>query len=138
TLTVTSAELLHRVTSLLKRSGAAMGSDGFGMTYARALLLRAVAAQPGICQRELAYALGYTAPAVSSLLKEIWLGGLVTVATSSTSKRINEVFLTAVGAELETKISQTLDARFKDVLRAASVNDGQLTEVLARIEAVLS
>src|SRR5699024_395501 len=80
----------------------------------------------------------YTAPAVSSLLKEIRLAGLVTVATSSTSKRINEVFLTAVGAELETKISQTLDARFKDVLRAASVNDVKLTEVLARIEADLS
>ncbi|HIW46232.1 MAG TPA: MarR family winged helix-turn-helix transcriptional regulator [Candidatus Yaniella excrementigallinarum] len=137
-MTVTGAELLHRITSLLERSGDALVRDGFGMTYSRALLLRAVAAQPGISQRELANALGYTAPAVSSLLKEIRLAGLVTVATSSTSKRINEVFLTAVGAELETKISQTLDARFKDVLRAASVNDGQLTEVLARIEAVLS
>src|SRR5699024_12544137 len=96
-----------------------------GMTYSRALLLRAVAAQPGISQRELANALGYTAHAVSSLLKEIRLAGLVTVATSSTSKRINEVYLTAVGAALETKISQTIAARFKAVLRGEAVNVGQ-------------
>lgn len=72
-MTVTGAELLHRITSLLERSGDALVRDGFGMTYSRALLLRAVAAQPGISQRELANALGYTAPAVSSLLKEIRL-----------------------------------------------------------------
>src|SRR5699024_11114661 len=128
----------HRITSLLERSGDALVRDGFGMTYTRALRLRAVAAQPDISQRELANAQVYTSPAVSSLLKEFRLAVIVTVTTISTNKRINEVFLTAVSAELEIKISQTLDARFKDVLRAASVNDGQLTEVLARIEAVLS
>src|SRR5699024_4621694 len=103
-MTVTGAELLHRITSLLERSGDALVRDGFGMTYSRARLLRAVAAQPGVRRRELANALGYTAPAVPPLLTEIRLAGLVTVATGSTSKRSNGVFLTAVGAELETTI----------------------------------
>jgi len=138
TMTVASAEFLHRITSLLERSGDALVKDTFGVTYSRALLLRVIGAQPGISQRELANALGYTAPAISSLLREVRQAGLVTVAPSRTNKRINEVFLTEVGAALETKISKTLDVRFKDVLRMASVNDAQLAEMLARIEHVLT
>src|SRR5690625_813151 len=63
-----STELLHRITSLLERRGDALLSDAFGVSYSRALLLRAISMQPGVSQRELAQALGYTAPAVSSLL----------------------------------------------------------------------
>jgi len=137
-MTSNSAELLHRITSLLARSGDALVRGAFGVSYSRALLLRAVSVQPGISQRELAQALGYTAPAVSSLLKEVRLAGWVTVSESSTSKRVNEVFLTGVGAELEAGISETLNTRFHDVLRTASVNEGDLIEMLIRIEAVLS
>ena len=93
--------------------------------------------QPGVSQRELAQALGYTAPAVSSLLKEIRLAGLVTVSESSASKRTHKVHLTEMGAELAASISETLKARFDDVLRAASVDEEALIEMLARIEAVL-
>src|SRR5690625_5601829 len=105
-MTVTGAELLHRITSLLERSGDSLVRTSFGVTYSRALLLRAVAAQPGISQRELADALGYTAPAVSSLLKEIRLSGLIAVSESSANKRVNEVFLTVEGVELVAEISK--------------------------------
>lgn len=85
----------------------------------------------------LAQSLGYTAPAVSSLLKEVRLAGLVTVSECSTNRRTHEVFLTEVGNELEANISETLKTRFDDVLRSASVNEEELSEMLARIEAVL-
>lgn len=137
-MTATGAELLHRITALLERRGDALVRATFGVTYSRALLLRAVAARPGIRQRELAEVLGYTAPAVSSLLKEIRLTGLVTVSESSASKRVNEVFLTAEGAELATEISKLLGRRFDEVLRTAAVDEGELTEMLSRIETALS
>lgn len=137
-MAIVSAELLHRITALLERRGDALVRTSFGVTYSRALLLRAVAAQPGISQRELADALGYTAPAVSSLLKEIRLSGLIAVSESSASKRVNEVFLTVEGVELVAEISRYLDTRFEEVLRAAAVNERVLTEMLIRIEAVLN
>lgn len=137
-MAIVSAELLHRITALLERRGDALVRTSFGVTYSRALLLRAVAAQPGISQRELADALGYTAPAVSSLLKEIRLSGLIAVSESSANKRVNEVFLTVEGVELVAEISRYLDTRFEEVLRAAAVNERVLTEMLIRIEAVLN
>src|SRR5690625_4803531 len=122
TMVTASAEILHRITALLERSGDALVRGAFGVSYSRALLLRAVSAQPGISQRQLAHALGYTAPAVSSLLKEVRLAGLVSVSESVASRRVHEVFLTEKGDELEAKISETLSTRFGHVLHAASVN----------------
>lgn len=84
-------------------------------------------------QHELAVALGYSDPAVSTMLVELAKDGYVTTTPSPVHKRKHIVALTSKGEKRVTKARQVLETSFDKLLATAGVDVKQYSELTERI-----
>lgn len=93
--------LLRRVATQIDRSGEALFRRELGISLAQFLVLSTVDAFPHrLNQQMIADRLGLTKSTVSRQIDNGVAGGLIAVAPSSTSRRENDISLTAAGTAL--------------------------------------
>jgi DNA-binding MarR family transcriptional regulator len=132
------AIMLHRVVAALDRAGDRLLREELGISHSRAVLLLVVDRDPGLSQSDLAEALGCTAPAVTSLLREVLRDGYVEVSVGAGNHHRKLVTLTPKGAEVVRAASELLDGRAKDLLRVARVDGEAFLAVLTQLADTLT
>jgi DNA-binding MarR family transcriptional regulator len=86
-----------------------------------------------ITQHELAVALGYSDPAVSTMLLELAKDGYIRTTPSQEHGRKRLVTITPQGSEVVAKGRQLLDSRFDELLRAAGVDAQHYRELTEQV-----
>jgi DNA-binding MarR family transcriptional regulator len=104
-----------------------------GISYRRFLFLTVLQHCGTVTQHELAVALGYSDPAVSTMLVELARDGYIQTAKSPEHGRKRLVTITPQGNEVVAQGRQLLDSHFDQLLVIADVDAhhyGELTERL--------
>ena len=104
-----------------------------GISYKRALFLIVLQYCGTVTQHELAVALGYSDPAVSTMLAELTKHGFVQITKSETHGRKRLVAITPKGSEVVARGRQLLDAHFDQLMARAGVDAQQLREITERL-----
>src|SRR5215472_11737595 len=104
-----------------------------GLSYRRFLFLTVLQHCGTVTQHELAVALGYSDPAVSMMLVELARESYLQTSQSPEHGRKRLVTITPKGNEVVARGRQLLDARFDQLLAAASVDGQQLREITERL-----
>src|SRR5215467_2981775 len=104
-----------------------------GISYKRALVLIVLKYCGTVTQHELAIALGYSDPAVSTMLVELAKDGYVKVTKSETHGRKRLVAITPKGNEVVALGRQLLDAHFDQLMARAGVDAQQLQEITEQL-----
>ena len=126
------AYLLGRFVLELDRVADHLLQSQLGISYKRTLFL--IVLQYGtVTQHELAVALGYSDPAVSTMLVELAKDGYVQTTPSETHGRKRLVMITPKGNEVVTHARQVLDAHFDQLLVLAGVDGQQLRDITERL-----
>src|SRR5258706_11590869 len=107
------------------------------ISYRRFLFLTVLQHCGTVTQHELAVALGYSDPAVSTMLVELAKDGYVQTTKSTTHGRKRLVTITPQGNELVAQARQVLDAHFDQLLGIAGVDAQQLRELTERLHQAL-
>ena len=131
------AYLLHKLVLEMDRAADRLLRTHLGISYKRALFLFVLQQHGTITQHELAVALGYSDPAVSTMLVELAKGGYVQTTKSTTHGRKRLVTITPQGNELVAQARQVLDAHFDQLLGIAGVDAQQLRELTERLHQAL-
>jgi DNA-binding MarR family transcriptional regulator len=127
------AYLLGRFMFELDRAADHLLQTQVGISYKRALFLLVLQHSGTVTQHELAVALGYSDPAVSTMLVELAKDGYVQTAKSETHGRKRLVTITPKGSEVVAQSRQVLDAHFDQLLVIAGVDAQQLRELTERL-----
>src|SRR5689334_3338385 len=93
---------LHRLVALLDRGADKILQTHLGIAYNRGLFLVVLEEHGPLTQHELAVRLGYTDPAVSTMLLELVKDDLITIQVNPEHKRKRIVALSPKGAETVT------------------------------------
>jgi DNA-binding MarR family transcriptional regulator len=125
--------LLHKLTSELNRGADRILRAGFGVSYNRALFMIELQQQGTLTQHELATALGYSDPAVSTMLLELAKEGYIETAPSPEHGRKRLVTLTAKGSAAVEEGRRLLDSRFRELMSAAGVDAQHYRELTEQI-----
>ena len=104
-----------------------------GISYKRALFLIVLQHSGTVTQHELAVALGYSDPAVSTMLVELARDGYVQTTPSKTHGRKRLVSITPKGNEVVAQGRHLLDAHFDQLLDIANVDAQHLREITERL-----
>ena len=104
-----------------------------GISYKRALFLIVLQHCGTVTQHELAVALGYSDPAVSTMLVELAKDGYVQITKSETHGRKRLVAITPKGSEVVARGRQLLDARFDQLMARAGVDAQQLRKITEQL-----
>jgi DNA-binding MarR family transcriptional regulator len=104
-----------------------------GISYKRALFLIILQHSGTVTQHELAVALGYSDPAVSTMLVELAKDGYIETTRSKTHGRKHLVTITPKGNEVVALARHLLDAHFDQLLVIAGVDAQQLQEITGRL-----
>jgi DNA-binding MarR family transcriptional regulator len=104
-----------------------------GISYKRALFLIVLQSCGTVTQHELAVALGYSDPAVSTMLVELAKDGYVEITKSKTHGRKRLVAITSKGNEVVARGRQLLDAHFDQLMARAGVDAHQLRDITERL-----
>ncbi len=131
------AYLLGRFVFALDRAADHLLQTQVGVSYKRALFLIVLQHCGTVTQHELAVALGYSDPAVSTMLVELAKDGYVQTTKSTTHGRKRLVTITPQGNELVAQARQVLDAHFDQLLGIAGVDAQQLRELTERLHQAL-
>lgn len=131
------AYVLHKLVFTLDRGADKMLQERFGISHKRALFLVMLQQNP-MTQHQLAVALGYTDPAVSSMLIQLVKEGYVRITPSPDHLRKKIVSLTPVGEVLVGQARQLLDTSFAGLLKAAGVNGTRYKQQTEQIYQALS
>jgi len=131
------AYLLGRFMFALDRAADHLLQSQVGISYKRALFLIVLQQCGTVTQHELAVALGYSDPAVSTMLVELAKDGYVQTAKSTTHARKRLVTITPQGNELVAQARHVLDAHFDQLLGIAGVDAQQLSELTERLHQAL-
>jgi len=129
--------LLHKLVFDLDRSADRLLRSHFGISYRRALFLFTLQPHGTITQHELATALGYSDPAISTMLKGLVLDGYVQTALSPEHGRKRLVSLTPKGSDLVAQGRQMLDDKFNELMTQAGVDLKHYTELTQRVSQAL-
>jgi DNA-binding MarR family transcriptional regulator len=129
--------LLGRFTFELDRAGDQLLQTQVGISYRRFLFLTVLQHSGTVTQHELAVALGYSDPAVSTMLVELARDGYVQTTPSKTHGRKRLVTITPKGNEVVAQGRQLLDTHFDQLMRLASVDAQQLREITEQLYAAL-
>ena len=132
------AYLLHKLVFDLDRAADRLLQAEVGISYKRLLFLALVPPHGQLVQHELAQALGYSDPAVSTMLQTLTKEGYLTTSPSPAHGRKRLVTLTPRGRRLVSKSRRLLDARFAALLAAAKVDLDHYVALTTRISAVLN
>src|SRR5215472_747984 len=104
-----------------------------GISYRRFLFLTVLQHCGTVTQHELAVALGYSDPAVSTMLVELARDGYLQTSQSPEHGRKRLVAITPKGNEVVARGRQLLDESFDQLLAQASVDARQLREITERL-----
>ena len=104
-----------------------------GISYKRALFLIVLQYCGTVTQHELAVALGYSDPAVSTMLVELAKDGYVEITKSDTHGRKRLVAITPRGNEVVARGRQLLDAHFDQLMARAGVDAQQLRDITEQL-----
>ena len=129
--------LLGRFVFELDRAGDHLLQSQVGISYRRFLFLTVLQHSGTVTQHELAVALGYSDPAVSTMLVELARDGYVQTTPSKTHGRKRLVTITPQGNEVVAEGRRLLDAHFDQLMDLASVDAQQLRELTERLHQAL-
>jgi len=132
-LDTSPAYLLGRFMFELDRAADHLLQTHVGISYKRALFLIVLQNCGTVTQHELAVALGYSDPAVSTMLVELAKDGYVQTTRSDTHGRKRLVTITPKGNEVVAQGRQLLDAHFDQLMVLAGVDAQQLRELTERL-----
>ena len=127
------AFLLGRFMFELDRAADHLLRTRVGISYKRALFLIVLQYCGTVTQHELAVALGYSDPAVSTMLVELAKDGYVAITKSETHRRKRLVAITPKGNEVVARGRQLLDAHFHQLMARAGVDAQQLRDTTERL-----
>jgi DNA-binding MarR family transcriptional regulator len=108
-----------------------------GISYKRALFLTVLQQCGTVTQHELAVALGYSDPAVSTMLVELAKDGYIQTTKSPEHGRKRLVTITPKGSEVVAKGRQLLDLHFDQLLVIAGVDAQHYRELTEQLYQVL-
>jgi DNA-binding MarR family transcriptional regulator len=108
-----------------------------GVSYKRFLFLTVLRQCGTVSQHELAVALGYSDPAVSTMLVELAKDGSVQTTKSKTHGRKRLVTITPKGSEVVAKGRQLLDAHFDQLMVIAGIDAQHFRELTERLRQAL-
>jgi DNA-binding MarR family transcriptional regulator len=123
------ANLLHRLVYELDRAADRILRTHLGISYKRALFLFVLHHHGTITQHELARALGYSDPAVSTMLLELAREGYIQTVTSPEHRRKRLVSLTSKGSETVVRGKALLDFHFDQLMATAGVDIQQYRQL---------
>lgn len=129
--------LLGRFVFELDRAGDHLLQTQVGISYRRFLFLTVLQHSGTVTQHELAVALGYSDPAVSTMLVELARDGYIQTTPSKTHGRKRLVTITPQGNEVVAEGRRLLDAHFDQLMDLASVDAQQLRELTERLHQAL-
>ena len=127
------AYLLGRFMFELDRAADHFLRTHVGISYKRALFLIVLQHCGTVTQHELAVALGYSDPAVSTMLVELAKDGYVEITKSETHGRKRLVAITPRGNEVVARGRQLLDAHFDQLMARAGVDAQQLRAITEQL-----
>src|SRR5690348_6179005 len=110
------AYLLGRFVFALERAADHLLQTQVGISYKRALFLTVLQHCGTVTQHELAVALGYSDPAVSTMLVGLATDGYIQTTESKTHGRKRLVTITPTGSAVVAQARQLLDAHFDQLL----------------------
>jgi DNA-binding MarR family transcriptional regulator len=117
----------------LDRAGDQLLQADVGISYRRFLFLTVLQYRGTVTQHELAVALGYSDPAVSTMLVELATDGYIQVTKSPEHARKHLVTITPKGNEVVAQGRRLLDARFDQLMQDAGVDAQHYHELTERI-----
>ena len=117
-----SAYLLHQLVFELDRAADSLLRTQVGISYKRTVFLLVLEECGTVTQHELAVALGYSDPSVSTMLVELAKEGYLQTSVSPEHARKRLVSITLKGSEVVAQSRQLLDARFDQLMQAAGVD----------------
>ena len=132
-LDTSPAFLLGRFMFELDRAADHFLRTQVGISYKRALFLIVLQYCGTVTQHELAVALGYSDPAVSTMLVELAKDGYVEITKSKTHGRKRLVAITSKGNEVVARGRQLLDAHFDQLMARAGVDAQQLRDITEQL-----
>jgi DNA-binding MarR family transcriptional regulator len=128
-----SAYLLHKLVFEMDRAADQLLRAHMGISYKRVLFLAVLQECGTVTQHALAVALGYSDPAISTMLLELAKDGYISTTKSPEHQRKRLVTITPKGSEVVAKGRHLLDSRFDKLMQAAGVDANhyhELTELL--------
>ncbi len=111
--------------------------ENLGISYRRFLFLTVLQHTGTVTQHELAVALGYSDPAVSTMLVELAREDYIQTAQSPQHGRKRLVTITEKGSEVVAQGRQLLDARFDQLLLIADEDAAHYRELTERLHNAL-
>src|SRR5258708_4245029 len=131
--TESTSFLLGRLTTQLEREGEQILRAELGISYNRTLFLFVLQFLGTVNQHQLAEALGYSDPAISTMLRELVKEGYVTTAPDPEHGRKQLVTLSPEGQEIAIRARHVLDAHFDELVQLAEVDDQQLRSITTKL-----
>lgn len=125
--------LLGRFVFELDRTADHLVQTQVGISYRRFLFLTVLQHTGTVTQHELAVALGYSDPAVSTMLAGLAKDGYLQTTKSPEHGRKQLVTITSKGDEVAAQARQMLDAHFDQLLDLAGVDAQQLRDITERL-----
>lgn len=108
-----------------------------GISYKRLLFLIVLQHSGTVTQHELAVALGYSDPAVSTMLVELVKDGYVETAPSPEHRRKRLVTMTPKGSEVLARGRRLLDTHFDQLMEIAGVDAQHYRELTEKLHQAL-
>ena len=125
--------LLYKLVWELGRAADQLLHAHVGISYKRIIFLFVLQHHGTITQHELAVALGYSDPAVSTMLLELTKDGYTRTIPSPEHGRKRLVTLTPQGSETAVKGRQMLDSHFDQLMITAGVDAQQYNDLTKQI-----
>jgi DNA-binding MarR family transcriptional regulator len=130
--------LLGKLVTLLESEAEHLLRAHLDISYRRMLFLFVLQHQESITQHRLAQFLGYSDPAISTMLRELVKDGYVTTTPDPAHGRKHLVRITPLGLELARKARLLLDTHFDELVQRANVDNEQLQYMTRRLLAALT
>jgi DNA-binding MarR family transcriptional regulator len=131
------AYLLHKFVFELDRAADQLLRTQVGISYKRVLFLVILQHCGTVTQHELAVTLGYSDPAVSTMLLELAKDGYLRTTPSPEHRRKRLVTITPKGSEVVANGRQLLDSHFDQLMEAAGVDAQHYRELTERLHQAL-
>lgn len=134
---VSLAYLLGKLIFEIDRAADQILQAQVGISYKRLLFLIVLQHSGTVTQHELAVALGYSDPAVSTMLVELVKDGYVETAPSPEHRRKRLVTMTPKGSEVLGRGRQLLDAHFDQLMEIAGIDAQHYRELTEKLHQAL-
>jgi DNA-binding MarR family transcriptional regulator len=127
------AYLLHKLVFELDRAADQLLRTHMGISYKRLLFLAVLQECGTVTQHALAVALGYSDPAVSTMLLELVKDGYLCSTKSPEHRRKRLVTITPKGSEVVANGRQLLDSRFEKLMQATGIDAHHYRELTEQL-----